>query len=124
MGRAYATAIEEDIIREIAQIQIEAGRLSTPRAGGSTLGRRIDPTSLAKVELAQRRIQQLQRVQSWMKQDPELMGVLDTFIGKQVKVVRRRQALVTLILSIVSLIVGWLLSALGPATVLVHYVVK
>jgi hypothetical protein len=56
--------------------------------------------------------------------DPELFNFVDSMIANQVKAAERRQrrysAIVTTGLSVVSLIAGWLLSAISPAATVAH----
>ena len=57
-----------------------------------------------------------------MSADPELMKLTGAMMENQVKAVRRHQTRTVIAVAVVSLTVGWLLSALSPATVLVQLV--
>ncbi len=61
------------------------------------------------------RIKRLQAMRDWINVDPELGRFVDTAIGQQVKAAERRQRIFATGLGVVSLIVGWLLSAISPA---------
>jgi len=63
------------------------------------------------------RIAQLQQIRVWLKDD-KLKSMIDDAIGKQVARSERRQIAYSLIVGVVSLLVGWLLSAISPVSAL------
>jgi hypothetical protein len=59
------------------------------------------------------RITQLQQMRDWLKDD-HLRAMMDGVIGQQVAKSERRQIFYTVVVSILSLVAGWLLSAISP----------
>jgi hypothetical protein len=55
----------------------------------------------------------------WMGEDPDLGRLIDTSIGSQVRASERRQRLFAGTLGVITLIAGWLLSAVSPPATLV-----
>jgi hypothetical protein len=66
------------------------------------------------------RIMFLQELQESMQEDPELLRFVDNVIGQQVQATERRQTRLTVILSVVSLVAGWLLSLIGTPANIAH----
>ncbi len=87
---------------------------SAPVAGGPP----------ADIQALSRHIDRLQQLRAWMTDDPEFGRLVDSVIGKQVTAAERRQKAYALGLTVassgVSLVAGWLLSALNPGTALAH----
>lgn len=75
------------------------------------LKRRIDALIIAEL---QARATRLQQVQQLLSDDPELLHVVDASIRNRVSAAARRQSLLSVAVAIISLIVGWLLSAISP----------
>ena len=65
----------------------------------------------------QDRVARLKQMQEWLVDD-KLRALVDDAIGQQVKRSERRQTVYAVIAAVASLIVGWLLSAITPASVL------
>lgn len=61
------------------------------------------------------RIMRLQQLREWLKDD-NLRGMIDDVINKHVRTAERRQAFFSAGIGVASLVVGWLLSALSPAS--------
>jgi hypothetical protein len=82
------------------------------------------PTSQAAGQIVAQldeRIGRLTQVRDWVADDAELAHLIDATIGQQVRASERRQARLSVVLTIVSLIAGWLISLLGsPATLFAH----
>jgi hypothetical protein len=94
-----------------------------------------DTSSAAKDTLAEldSRTARLQQVNQLLHADPELLRLVDTSIFRHVqaaeqrqaaraKSTQRRQALFTVVLTVMSLVVGWLLSAISPVSTVAHLV--
>jgi hypothetical protein len=94
------------------------------RAGNKMLHRRVPYTDeeTAAVKAIEDRAKKLRQIESILSADPELIKLTSAGIENQVKAVKRRQTRMLVAVSIVSLIVGWLLSAISPATVLTQLV--
>jgi hypothetical protein len=60
------------------------------------------------------RIQRLNQVQSFFRDDPELMQMVDSAIAKRTQAAQRRQTGITIGVALISLPAGWLLSAVSP----------
>jgi hypothetical protein len=86
-----------------------------PLAASVSQGGGALPTG-GMVEL-QERIARLKQMQEWLTDD-KLRVLVDETIGKQVKQSERRQATFGSVIAVVSLVVGWLLSAITPASAL------
>lgn len=65
-------------------------------------------------------IRRLEELRRWVRDDPAFGRLVDNVIGRQVQAAEKRQRLYTAAFSIVSLVVGWLLPVLVPATALSH----
>jgi hypothetical protein len=87
----------------------------------------------ASLKLLQARTKRLRQLQTLFKDDPELMRIVDEMIGNQVKaaeqrqqaqahVAQRQQTVFSVAFSVLSLIVGWLLSAVSPVSAVAHLV--
>jgi hypothetical protein len=63
------------------------------------------------------RIAQLQQIRVWLK-DEKLKSMIDDAIGKQVARSERRQVAYSVIVGVLSLVAGWLLSAISPLSAL------
>lgn len=64
------------------------------------------------------RLQRLEDLQQWLQDDPELLqSAVERLTGEAVQT-RRRQLILSSLAAIVSIIAGWLLSAIKPETVL------
>ncbi|HEV8192332.1 MAG TPA: hypothetical protein VGP82_12765 [Ktedonobacterales bacterium] len=60
------------------------------------------------------RIVRLEQLRSWMGEDPDLGRLIDTSIGSQVHASERRQRFFAGTLGVITLVAGWLLSAVSP----------
>jgi hypothetical protein len=94
------------------------------RAGNKKPGKRISYTDEEKaaLKIIEDQAEKLRQAESILSADPELMKLAEASIENQVKAVQRRQTRISIAVVIVSLIVGWLLSAISPATVLTQLV--
>ncbi len=63
-------------------------------------------------------ITRLQQMRVWLS-DPLMCAIIDKFIGQRLGAAERRQVYYSVAAGVVSLIIGWLLSAISPASVLV-----
>lgn len=63
------------------------------------------------------RIAQLQQIRVWLKDD-KLKSMIDDVIGKQVAKSERRQVAYSVVVGMLSLLAGWLLSAISPISAL------
>ena len=66
------------------------------------------------VELLGQRITHLELVTTWMKNDPDFARLIDSSIGRQVKMSEQREKVYSAFLGIGMLIAGWLISAVSP----------
>jgi hypothetical protein len=96
------------------------------RAGKKTPRRRVSYTDEEKAALKsiEDRAKKLRQVERILSADPELMKLTGAMMENQVKAVRRHQTRTIIAVAVVSLTVGWLLSAISPATVLVQLVAR
>lgn len=65
-------------------------------------------------------IRRLEELRRWVRDDPAFGRLVDNMIGRQVQAAEKRQRIYTAAFSIISLVVGWLLPVLVPATALSH----
>jgi hypothetical protein len=63
------------------------------------------------------RIVRLQQIRDWLKDD-KLKAMIDDVIGKQVAKSERRQVVYSVAVGVLSLMAGWLLSAISPVSAL------
>jgi hypothetical protein len=96
------------------------------RAGKKTPGRRVAYTGEEKAALKviEDRAKKLRQVERILSADPELMKLTGAMMENQVKAIQRRQTRTLIAVAVVSLIAGWLLSAISPATVLAQLVTR
>ena len=96
------------------------------RAGKRAPRRRVSYTNEEKAALKaiEDRAKKLRQVERILSADPELIKLTGAGIENQVKAVHRRQTRMLVAVSVVSLIVGWLLSAISPATALTQLVAR
>lgn len=59
-------------------------------------------------------IGRLETLRDWMRDDPAFGRLVDSLIGQQVQAAERRQRVFSGVLSVASLVVGWLLTAFSP----------
>ncbi len=111
---------EEDIHRNVRESSDTRRQLATQLS--ARFGGELDAVEREIKLLAMRR-DRLHLLGDWSKEDPGLMQSMDEVILSQLKASKRRQRRLTIVLAIASLIVGWLLSAIAPATVLTHFIV-
>ncbi len=89
------------------------------------------PEALAAMGRLQARIERLEQLQGWLHDDPDLFHVIDSTIGDQVRAAeqrqckmaeaqQKRQRFLAFCAAAVTLVAGWLLSAVRPATVLLR----
>jgi hypothetical protein len=96
------------------------------RAGAKKPRRHVPYTDEEKAALSaiEDRAKKLRQVERILSADPELMKLTGAMMENQVKAVRRHQTRTIIAVAVVSLTVGWLLSAISPATVLVQLVAR
>ncbi len=96
------------------------------RAGRKRPGRRVTYTEEEKAALKaiEDRAKKLRQVERILNADPELMKLTEASIENLMKAVQRRQARKLIAVAVIALTVGWLLSAITPATVLAQLVVR
>jgi hypothetical protein len=75
------------------------------------------PTSSPETAQLDNRIAQLQQIRVWLKDD-KLKSMIDDVIGKQVAKSERRQVVYSVAVGVLSLLAGWLLSAISPVAAL------
>jgi hypothetical protein len=82
---------------------------------------RIDEGTLQPVSLASldERIARLTQIREWLGDDT-LRVMVDDVIGQQVKSAARRQVTYSFVIGVISLVVGWLLSAVSPVATLTN----
>src|SRR5579875_44996 len=68
------------------------------------------------------RIDRLEQVRDYIDEDHELAALIDSVIGQRVQQAERRQARLSVLLTVISLIAGWLLSLIGTPAMLAHLI--
>jgi hypothetical protein len=96
------------------------------RTGRKRPGKRVTYTEEEKAALKaiEDRAKKLRQVERILNADPELMKLTEASIENLMRAVQRRQARKLIAVAVASLIVGWLLSAISPATTLVQLVAR
>jgi hypothetical protein len=74
------------------------------------------PVSLASLD---ERITRLTQIREWLG-DATLRAMVDDVIGQQMKSAARRQVTYSFLIGVISLVVGWLLSAVSPVATLTN----
>lgn len=77
------------------------------------------PVSLASLAVLDERISRLTQIREWLGDDT-LRAMVDDVIGQQVKSAARRQVTFSFLIGVISLVVGWLLSAVSPVATLTN----
>jgi hypothetical protein len=90
------------------------------RAGRKRPGRRVTYTEeeRAALKVIEDRAKKLRQVERILNADPELMKLTEASIENLMTAVQRRQTRKLIAVAVVSLIAGWLISAISPATIL------
>jgi hypothetical protein len=90
------------------------------RAGRKRPGKRVTYTEEEKsaLKVIEDRAKKLRQVERILNADPDLMKLTEASIENLMTAVQRRQTRKLITVAVVSLIVGWLLSAISPATIL------
>lgn len=119
----YLPELREATERELKELR---RRLAEVESGGQPRGGRgerpLPPADQVAQQLGER-IAQLERIQTWLAQDHELMRLVDSVILQEVRRSEARQrfwsVFWSIVLTVVSLIAGWLLSLIqDPGTIL------
>ncbi len=114
--RSYRDEVLHQLAAEIADLQAQVERAKREQAeldqiAEGTRGRPSHlPASTDVVREMASRVQQLQQIQAMIEKNPDMVHVIDSIIGKHIHAAERRERLLAIILSIVTLIAGWLLS--------------
>ncbi len=70
-----------------------------------------------EVDKLDQQLTRLEQIREWLAQDANLRNLVDAAISMQVAASERRQGRLSILLTVVSILVGWLLSFLAtPAT--------
>jgi hypothetical protein len=85
--------------------------------GAAADAARVAPLPAGGLSELQERVARLKQMQEWLADD-KLRALVDDAIGQQVIRSERRQTIYAVIAAVASLIVGWLLSAITPASIL------
>lgn len=94
--------------REPAHIEAKRGASPLPETPGD-------------LEALDLRITRLAQIREWLKQDARLRDMVDDAIRNQVLASERRQRTLSVILSVASLGVGWLLSPINPLAIMAGF---
>lgn len=122
---------DQTILDAIIQRANQAHEEAVKRGVRPLIGLHPTPEEQAERKSLSLRIERLKQVQTWMAEDHLLERVIDEAIGNHIraaekrqlatfKITQRRQNVFAISISVAALIVGWLLSAVTPATFLAH----
>lgn len=100
------------IVAVVALVIVRHGRAQAAAAPTVALAGPGSPGALDQ------RIVRLEQLRAWMGEDPDLGRLIDTSIGSQVRASERRQRFFAGALGVITLIAGWLLSAVSPPATL------
>ncbi len=103
------------IVVVVALVVVRRGRAQAQVTTGLTL---TGPGSLGALD---QRIVRLEQLRTWMGEDPDLGRLIDTSIGSQVHASERRQRFFAGTLGVITLVAGWLLSAVSPPAALASF---
>ena len=90
----------------------------SPGASAPTAVATAQRTPTLNVAALDEEITRLQQMRVWLS-DPLMCAVIDKFIGQRMGATERRQVYYTVAAATFSLVIGWLLSAISPASVLI-----
>ena len=94
-------------------------RRSPPRLPPNLKGESGDPAGdqTPSIDALSAQIERLQTLQSWMKEDPTIVGPVGRAVGAETGQSFRKNLLWSVILGVIFLFAGWLLSIVAtPAT--------
>jgi len=75
------------------------------------------PVATQQMALAMHaRISRLNQFATWIEDDPAIVTLIDETISSRVRAAAHRQAIISVLVAILSLIVGWLLNAINPVS--------
>jgi hypothetical protein len=117
----YLPELRETTERELKELRRQ---LADAEPGGQARGGRgerpLPPADQVAQQLGER-IAQLERIQAWLTKDHELMRLVDSVIRQEVQRSERLQRFWSFVLTILSLIAGWLLSLVQDPLTLLHH---
>jgi hypothetical protein len=117
-GREHWGADWDRVKRQAERVnQIEGDWWQLP--SGPVLPQRDGDDSMPILE---RRLARLARFRTWITQDPTFAALIDTTLKSRAQTISRRQVIITGAVFVLSLVVGWLLSAISPASTLAHLI--
>lgn len=103
------------IVVVVALVVLRRGRAQASASRAMALA---GPGTLGALD---QRIVRLEQLRTWMGEDPDLGRLIDTSIGSQVHASERRQRLFAGTLGVITLVAGWLLSAVSPPATLATF---
>lgn len=104
----YRNAIIDGVEAAIEQARQQMGSNQGPAAGAVSIGASVSRTRLTRLE----------DLHNWLRDDPEMLQTaVDIIVGKTERD-RRRHLILSVGAAISSILIGWLLSAIQPDTVL------
>lgn len=124
----YVPDIDLALQREIDALQLkmeEAIRTRVPsgapngglRGVGEPSKQPQTRTDEEVISAIDQQIERLEQVRGWLAADPHLHNLIDGAISNRVKVSEARQNRNSIVVSVVSLVAGWLLSFITPSTI-------
>jgi hypothetical protein len=108
LAEEYRGTFEQGVDEAIQDLQARIG--GADQAGNHQ--------ATAELEEAKQRLQRLQSLQEWLRYDTYLLQRPVDKITKEVQDDRRRRTVLSVIAAAMSIVVGWLLSAMSPAAVI------
>jgi hypothetical protein len=120
-------------VAEAERTRKEAEQGLTGAVVHESLPLKLTDDEKASMDRLQARAKRLRQMQKLFKDDPELMRIVDVTIGNQLKaaeerqqtqarLAQRRQTAFSVVFSVLSLIAGWLLSAVSPVSAVARLV--
>lgn len=107
----------KEIGKDAREAESVSGRHGVPKLPGSLPAGTLNPEVRKQL---QTRVRHLRQIETWMQADPDLLHTVDQLISNQVRAAQRRQAIFSAGTAILSLVAGWLLSAISPVSALAH----
>jgi hypothetical protein len=117
----FLESVEQALGNLVAEQQRQAGSELGPFRGDDALAPEESKSTPQFVEL-EVTIDHLTQIKEWLQRDQHLLTVIDDYVGKhvgaQTRALKRQNALLSVGMTLVGAILGWLLSILLPVSFL------
>ena len=124
-SKAQAPTFLESVEQALGNLAAEQRRQSDSQLGpfrGDTASELTEPVAGAQLDELGDTIDHLTQIKQWLQSDQRLLTVIDDYVGKhvgaQTRALKRQNVVLSVGMTIVGAILGWLMSILVPASLL------